>query len=169
MATETLKSTTITNRDATPAVINDGRLEKGVLKSAFGQVNTTAAVTTGSKYLLAQVPSKAMVRQVLLSCAALGGTTAHDIGVYRTTADGSAAVSAAFFGSAVSTASALTNSDVTNESGTYTLDKMEQPLWQAAGLSSDPGGMLDIVATSTATNTSGGRLGLVVNYCDNGS
>jgi len=73
-----------------------------------------------------------------------------------------------FFGSAVSLVSALNDSVVTNESGTYTLDKQEQPLWQAAGLTSDPGTTLDIVLTLTAASAAAGKVGLRVSYLDNG-
>jgi hypothetical protein len=149
-------------------VINDGRIEKGALRSSIGYVAAVSGDSIGSKYILAAVPSSAMVRKVLLSCAAIT-TCAGDVGVYRNTKDGGAVVSAALFGSAVSLASALTNSDVTNESTTYSIDKMSQPLWQAAGLSSDPGGTLDIAVTLTAAAGSGGNVGLAVEYCDNGN
>lgn len=168
MAVVTTKATTITNRDAVPPVINDGRLERGSLRSSHGFVTAVNGDSIGSKYVIASVPSTVMVRKVLLSCDAIT-TCAGDIGVYRNTKDGGAAVSAALFGSAVSLATALSNSDVTNESGNYTLAKQEQPLWQAAGLSADPGGTLDIAVTLTAAAASGGAVGMAVEYVDNGT
>lgn len=168
MAVVTTKSTPITNRDATPAVINDGRLERGSLRSSIGSVTAGSADSIASKYIIASVPATAMVRKVLLSCAAIT-SAAGDVGVYRNTADGGAVVSAALFGSAVSLATALNNSDVTNESGTYTIDLREKPLWQAAGLTSNPGGSLDIVVTLTAAATAGGLVGAQVEYVDNGT
>ncbi|NOV24163.1 hypothetical protein E5S69_11635 [Cupriavidus necator] len=168
MAVVTTKSATITNRDAVPAVINDGRLERGSLRSSHGYVTAVNGDSIGSKYILASVPSTAMVRKVLASCAAIT-TCAADIGVYRNTKDGGAVVDADFFASAQSLASALSNADVTNESGTYTMDKQEQPLWQAVGLTTDPGGTLDIVATLTAAAGSGGIVGTSVEYVDNGT
>lgn len=164
MATDTLLSATITNRDATPRVASNSRLAGAHLRSAVGYATSIAGVLTGSTYRLVSVPSNAYVRSVLLSCAALGGSTAHDVGVYRTTADGGAVVDADLFASGVSTVSALSRSDVTNESTTNTVAVREQPLWQAAGMAADPGGYLDIVLTSTATNTSGGLIGVEVNY-----
>ena len=167
-AVVTTKSTAITNRDATPPVINDGRLERSNLRNAIGSVTAVNGDSIASKYILASVPSTAMVRKVLLSCAAIT-SGAGDIGVYRNTKDGGAVVSVALFASAQSIAAALTNSDVTNESTTYTIDKREQPLWQAAGLSADPQTTLDIVMTLTAATTAGGLLGIQVDYVDNGS
>lgn len=170
MAVVTTKSTVITNRDAVPAVISDGRLAKGGLISAFGSVAVGAADSANSKFILASVPSTAMIRQILASAPAGMTTLAGDVGVYRNTADGGAVVDVDLFGSAVSFASALNNSDITNESTNYTTDKQEQPLWQAAGLTTDPGTTLDIVITVTTANTGvAGRVGLQVNYVDNGN
>lgn len=169
MAVVTVKSTVITNRDAVPAVINDGRLERGSLRSSHGYVTATNGDSANSKYLLASVPSTAMVRAVYLSCANLGASSAVNVGVSRNTKDGGAAVSASLFASAQATSSALTRSDVTNQSGSYTLDKQEQPLWQAAGLTADPGGTLDIVATVSVAIAATGLIGADVQYVDNGT
>jgi len=168
MAVVTTKSTTINNRDVVPQVINDGRLERGTLKSAIGSVTAVNGDSIGSKYVIASLPSTAMVRQVLLSCAALTAGAAN-IGVYRNTRDGGAAVSASLFAAAQSLASAVSNLDVTNQSGSNTPALQEQPLWQAAGLSADPASPLDIVITLTAALTAGGLAGLKVHYVDNGS
>ena len=182
MAVVNLKGTAITNRDATPQTINDGRLERGILKSAVGSVTCGAAdsgntaYSTGSTYVLASLPSTAMVRNVLLSCAALTSGVVS-IGVGRNTKDsgGTAyplvigATATALFASAQSVASALSKSNVTNQSGNYTLTKQEQPLWQAAGMSADPGGTLDVVVLVTTALTAGGLLGLEVQYVDNGA
>lgn len=183
MAVVNLKSTTITNRDATPAVINDGRLERGVLKSAFGSVTCGAADTggasyaAGSTYVLASLPSTAIIRNVLLSCAALTSGVVS-IGVARNTKDSGglayplaiSATATALFASAQSVAAALSKSNVTNQSGNYSLTNQEKPLWQAAGtLTADPGGTLDIVVLVTTSLTAGGLLGLEVQYVDNGS
>ncbi|MDE4918350.1 hypothetical protein ACUXAV_000390 [Cupriavidus metallidurans] len=169
MAVVTVKSTVITNRDAVPAVINDGRLERGSLRSSHGYVTATNGDSANSKYVLASVPSSAMVRQILFSCANLGASSAINLGVSRNTKDGGAAVSASLFASAQATSAALSNSDVTNQSGSFTLDKQEQPLWQAAGMAADPGGTLDIVATVSVAIAATGLLGANVEYVDNGN
>lgn len=178
MAIVTTKSTTITNRDAVPAVINDGRLERGTLKSAVGQVAVGAADSATSYYPLVSLPSTAMVRAIYASCVTGMTTLAANIGVFLTTkASGGVALgtiaftgSATFFASAQSFASVLSRSDVTNQSTTYTTAKREQPLWQAIGMAADPGGTLDIgVQVSTANTGAAGTLGLEVQYADNGS
>jgi hypothetical protein len=117
-----------------------------------------------------------MVRNVLLSCAALTSGVVS-IGVGRNTKDsgGTAyplaigSTATALFASAQSVASALSKSNVTNQSGNYTVTKQEQPLWQAAGMSADPGGTLDIIVLVTTALAAGGLLGLEVQYVDNGA
>lgn len=165
MTTEALKSPSITNRDATPRVFNSagfGAAER--VQEVYDYLNTTSGKTVGSTYRILSVPSNCRVTSVALQAAAMT-QGAFDIGVYRSTDDGGAVVSAAFFGSAVDCSSAVAETSVTNESGTNTIVLQSQPLWQAAGLSADPGGALDIVATSTNTITAGALLALKCRFC----
>src|SRR3569623_2147217 len=85
---------------------------------------------------------------------------AIDIGAYYAT-DGEGgkptsllaanAINQAIFDSAIALTSASQPTNVIYESGTNTPAKRYMPLWQALGLSSDPGGYIDIVCTlSTA-------------------
>jgi hypothetical protein len=151
MAVVTVKSGAITNRDSVPSVKNNPSSEGGRLRSCVGSVAVTSGDSSGSKYILAQVPSNARINQVLISSDDLGTTTVGKIGLYRTTADGSAAVSDAFFATSFSLKDgALVASDVTHQSGTFSLANAEKPLWQALSLSADPGIMYDIVLTLTA-------------------
>ena len=73
-----------------------------------------------------------------------------------------------FLATVIDCASAVVPTEVVNESGTYTLDKRKQPLWQAVGLSADPGGYFDIVATvkTTAVTTGTGKFGVRVAYAN---
>lgn len=181
MAVFNLKGSAVTNRDATPAVINDSRIETGNLRSSTGYVTagTTdtggATYAAGSTYVIASLPSTAIVRDVLLSTAALTSGVVS-IGVGRNTKDSAnayptaiSATATALFASAQSVASALSKSNVTNQSGNYTLDKQEMPLWQAAGMTTDPGTTLDIVILVTTTLSAGGKIGLEIQYVDGGS
>lgn len=163
MASSALSSSIITNRDATPRVANNSRLSGAHLRSSVGSVVSLAADDTGSRYKMCEVPSAAIVRAVYLSSVAQGAG-AVNIGVYRTTADGGAAVSASLFAAALSVVAAVTRAEATNQSTTYTAAKREQPLWQAAGLTSDPGGMLDIVVAPSTTFTNGGAVAVEVQY-----
>jgi len=158
------KSTQITNRDSTPVVLNTATL--GPVAKAFNAVGKITAVGTtdgsGDVYRFFEVPTNARVDSVRLYCAALAGSSAMDVGLYRNTRDGGAVVDADFFASAQSLASALTGTEISHESTVYTLAKREQPLWQAVGLSADPGGTFDVCGTLTATVNTGGDVLLVM-------
>jgi hypothetical protein len=176
MAISHIKSTGVTNLDGAPPTANTaGEGAAGLLRQINGFVTAVAADSINTTYQLVRIPSNAKVKSVILESEAQGAG-AVDIGLYYAT-DGeggkptsllaAAAISQAFFGSAVSVAGAVVPTDVTNESGTYTLDKRNQPIWQAAGLTSDPGGYFDVVATVTTAITTGtGRLGVDVRWAE---
>lgn len=175
MAVVNTKSTAITNRDATPPVINDGRLERGVLKSGVGSVAVGAADSATSFYPLVSVPSTAMIRGVFASNPSGMTLLAGNVGVFKNTksSGGSTTGVAANTGSDTIFASAASFASAQNHAAVdslFTTDKREQPLWQAIGLTTDPGGTFDIGVVVTAANTgAAGRIGLEVQYVDNGS
>lgn len=171
MAVVITKSTPITNRDAIPRVINDGRLERATSKAFQGYVNAVNGDSIASTYVMATIPTTAVVQQLYLTNAALTSGAANIGAYYPTTTAGvaGAVINAAFFASAVSIAVAATNTDVTNQSASYTVQKQDQPIWQALGLTSDPGGFIDLVITLTAALTAGGTIKLIGFYTDNGT
>lgn len=182
MATEALKSTSITNLD-TPAPVQAGMGGQGYMLCANDRAISTAGVTSGSTYRLCRIPTNAKVKRVLFTAAAHGATGTFDIDVAHSdsTTDGTPAalqgnivqISSAdnkLFGAAVSAVSALNNSDVTF-SGTFTTQHQNMELWNvlvslgATTFSSDPGGFFDIVLkTAGATDTNGGVLAIEVDY-----
>jgi len=176
MAVDHVKSTIITNLDASPVVQpTAGEGGPAPHKLIDGWATAIAASSVDATYQLCRVPSNCKIKSIFLESEAQGAG-AFDLGVYYAT-DGeggkptallaAAAISRALFASAVSCA-AIVATDVTNESGTYSLDKRTQPLWQAAGLIADPGGYFDIVATvtTTAVTTGTGKFGIRVGYTD---
>ena len=167
LVTDALKSAPITNRDAVPLVLNDGRVERANLKEAIGVATSTSAAATGSTYTLVSVPSSARITDLILICGAQGTACTLDVGVYRNTQDGGAAVDADFFATAVDVSAALAGTNITNESGTNTIAKQQQPLWQAAGMSADPKSTLDIVGVIVGPVVSGNPICLKARYADN--
>lgn len=164
----TLKSTAITNREAVPPVLNTaGAGAAGILREVMSSLQTvTASLTTTSIIRMVEVPSNAVISQVMLYNAAQA-SGAVDVGVYRVNKDGGAVVNSTLFATAVDISAAIDGTDITNESTSNTIAKRTQPLWQAAGLATDPGGTLDIaltVATSVTTGT--GAIALKVRYID---
>lgn len=159
MAVVNTKSSVIGNADASPAVINTAQLSGGVLRHKRGVVAAVLGDSIGSTYRMIRVNSNDLVAQLLLSCDAIT-TCAGDVGLYRTATDGGAVVDADFFASAQSLAAALSNTDITRESGVVTIANMEKPLWQALGLASDPQTKYDIAVTLTAAAGSAGGIAL---------
>lgn len=164
MATVSISSGFITNRDASPRVLSNSALGKGAMQEVIGTLETTAADNVGSIYKIASIPSNARVSQVLLYCDSLGTAGAADIGIYQTTENGGAVVDADFFASAQALTSALNGTDVTHESGVYGLEDIEKPLWNALGLSADSRRDYDISLTVTTTTVSAGTISVKVRY-----
>lgn len=175
MAVDHVKSTPITNLDATPVVPNtSGEGGIGILRQLEGSAVAVASSSADATYQLVRIPSNAKVKSVIFESAAQGAGK-FDLGLYYAT-DGAggqptsllaaAAIDQDFFATVIDCASDVARTDVTNESGSYTIDKRVQPIWQAVGLSSDPGGFFDIVATvkTTAVTTGTGRLGVSVTF-----
>lgn len=163
MATEALKSTQVTNADASPATLNSGAVAGGYLRELIGVVEVTNGTTTGSTYRMVRVNSSDRISRILLSCDDIGTTLTADCGIYQTAANGGAVVDADCFASAVSLKDgALTNSDITHESGVWDIANEHYRVWQVLGLSSDPKREYDIVLTSTANADAGGTISLKV-------
>lgn len=177
MAVDHVKSTFVTNADASPSVANTAG-EGGMAPSKFieGSAVVVAASSINSTYQFFRVPSNCKIKKLWFESAAQAAGQV-DIGVYYAT-DGqggrptvllaSQAIDQDFFASGVIVTGTVAITEETNESGTYTIDKRTQPLWQAVGLTADPGGSFDIVATVvTADVTTGtGRMGLSCTYTD---
>jgi len=159
MAVVTVKSSVITNSDAAPPVINSAQIANGRVRHMRGAVAVANGDSIGSVYRMARVKSNDLVHQIMLDCDAITGAAA-DIGLYRTTGDGGAAVDADLFASAQSIATALRATDVTRESGVITVANMEKPLWQLLGLTADPQVEYDIAVTLTAAAAAAGSLAL---------
>jgi hypothetical protein len=177
MAVDHVKSAQITNLDASPAVANTaGEGAAAPLKEISAYATAVASSSVGATYQLVRVASNCKVKSIIFESEAQTAGK-FDLGVfYATDGEGgqarsllvSAAIDADFFATAIDCASAVVATEVVNESGTNTLDKRNQPLWQAAGLTTDPGGYFDIVASviTTAVTTGTGKFGISVKFTD---
>lgn len=162
----TLKGTAITNREAAPPVINNPGLGDGAVeKCAAGHLlSVPAALSATSVIRLVEVPSNAVMTGLHFQSAAQAGGT-FDIGVYRNNKDGGAVVDADFFATAVAVTSAVVQTDVLNESGTNTIAKQSQRLWEALGMAADPKSTLDLCLTVATDITTGlGAVALKARY-----
>ncbi len=165
MATSALKSTPITNADASPKVANNPGVTDGMLRRAVGTVENLAADAVGSTYRMVRVPSNAHIHRVEYAADAAGATGQYNVGVYQTAANGGAVVDADFFASALDPgAAAIARTDITHESAVYGLEDVEKALWSALGLSADPGIDYDIVFTVSEIVADVGTQTLWVEY-----
>lgn len=172
MAVVTRNATAVTNADAASQTNNSQKIAGGRLREDVGTIEAVSGDSISSVYRLARVKSGARISQVLLSCDAIS-SCAGDIGIYDiTSVNSGAVVDADFFASAQSLASALVNADVTHEADAadagagFGHADVEKPLWQALGLTSDPGKLYDIAVTLTAAAGAAGTVSMKVRYVD---
>jgi len=176
MATFNIKSTIITNRDATPKVLTDPFVAAGDMKSAEGYVQSNGTNDdAGSIYRMFPVPSNARVDKMVLSNTALGSGCTLNVGVYWPTfipsgaglsqSSQSLVINATMFASALAASGANTATNILAQSGFNTIPKQEMPLWQALGLSEDPKIDLDVCVTlAGAVGGTQGYIGVKADY-----
>jgi len=160
----TLKSASITNDDATPIVLNTaGAGAPAPMFTVDDYKTIPAALSITSRVALVRIPSNCKVKSVVFESEAQGAGK-FDLGLYRP--NGGTVIDADFFASAIDCASLVTPTEVVNESTQYSMNERVLPLWQAAGLSADPGGLFDVVATVVTTDvtTGTGRIGVRVGF-----
>lgn len=141
----------ITNRDAVPRVTNNAAVAAGQVRAFVGKILTVATDDIASTYRFATVPSSAVMHSLRLYSPDIGSSAAAaDVGLYRTTRDGSAVVDADFFAAAINlNAGAVNGQDCLLGTSGFPLSEMEMPLWQALGLTEDPKIDYDICLTAT--------------------
>jgi len=167
MAVVNTKSTAITNADNTPADLNPDYQSRGVLREAVATLETANGDSIGSTYRLVRLWSGWRVSDVIVDSDDIGTTTAADVGLYRTAADGGAVVDADFFASALSlNGGALSNQNITHESGVVDVANKYKRLWEQLGLSADPGVWYDVVATLTAAADAAATITLRVRFAE---
>lgn len=163
MAVVIVKSTAITNRDATPRAHNNSFIENGSIRESVASVAVTTGDTSTSTYILGQVPSNARLSALTLWSDDMGTATTMDLGIWETTENGSASVSPTLFASGlVLNAGAIAG--VNELFSTVTIDKMEKRVWELLGLSADPEKFYDIVGRLAVTADVGGKLALKIAY-----
>jgi len=151
----------VANTLASPQVLNDAAELHGVLRVAAGTAELLAGDSTDNDIvLLAPISSKASISTLLVGSDTLGGSCTFNVGVHNY--DGTVADEDCF-ATAVADAAAMT--DVRYE--VATINTTGQKLWEIAGLSSDPGGMLYVSITFNATGGTAGTLSWNINYAVN--
>lgn len=177
MAVVNTKSDLITNSDATPRVLNSSQRMRSFLHDDSAEVEVAAADDDTSTYRFVRLPTNCIVRAILVYNDAITGGTSYDFGIYYTADSAKAGVvvpnCAALFGSAIDLSSAHASTgplDVTYEATATNIDvTADKELWDLAGLTSDPGGYFDVVATANTVGSAAGSIRVRAVYCVRGN
>jgi hypothetical protein len=160
MTTEVLAATGIANLNAIPPQNNTASTGgSGVSHSVDGYVAPTTGYLAGSVYQFVRLPSACYLKELKIKLDASVTTFAGNIGLYysNSTTDGT---TAAHQGTALS-ASLFASAQDLHAQNTAWLDltallpaaDFEQPLWQVAGLTSDPHTPFDVTIVTTSTTS----------------
>lgn len=154
MAVVNKKSEAITNNTATPRVLNDSNLEGGLVRSSAGVVDVAIADSTSSTLRFCKIPSNARPTSLKMWCPDIGTTSAMNIGLWsHADADNTGTViDADFFATDYTVTAALAGAEILHEGDVtpgYNILRGEKMIWEALGLSSDPGVHYDVVAQLT--------------------
>lgn len=171
-----LKSTLLTNRDATPKVFTDAYLSGGLLEETQGSVKTGASDTANSYYRLVQVPSNARLSTLQWQSDALGSGCIVDVGVFypsyipvgggnflASTLSGTI-IGTSFFATGLTAPGTNALTEITNQSGNYLIPLQETPLWNVLGLTADPEIDFDIGFVTRVATAAAGYVGLKARY-----
>ena len=146
-----------------------------------GTVTTVSADAAGSTYQMVRVPTNASIKYIGFSAKAMGaGTMALSVYYSDSKIDGTAAANqglvvpttgSQFFSAAIDCSSAVNQTDETfgnaATGGANDQTKINKRLWDALGLTTDPGGFFDIVAVCTTTAvTTGAAMSLQAEYTE---
>lgn len=170
MAQVAIKSTAVTNYNATPRVqnpvgIDGGRLTRavnGLCTITSGDTQAATLAAGASTYRFGKIRSSDYYDQLqIVTTADAGTTTVVDVGLYDllTATNGGAVVDQDFFcsslslkdGALVTTGSGVNAADQTFEAGAAggLITNAEKTVWECLGLTSDPNKEYDVAMTLT--------------------
>ncbi len=170
MSSFSIKSKVIANRDASPSVLSDAIVSKGVLMEAVGCERIPTTADAGSTVKLLTIPSSARLSSLEYFNAGIG-TSALDVAAWYPTsvAAQSGIVAATLISSSVFVANiqGVDTGTIADAMGTVaqqSVVRRTQPLWQSLGLASDPMIDIDLGFTVRTANSVAGYVGLRARY-----
>lgn len=171
MTTEALKTTAITNMDATPGVrLSAGSGAGDLTFTVMSSIVATTGMASGSTYRLARLPSNAMLQSLKLWLDASVTTFAGDITLYYSDLaldfpnGDTGLVTAHVFQTALDLHAVTTPTEYLL-GGNIKGASLNLPLWSMAALTKDAsGGMFDITMVLTSTTSGSPVLNCVAQY-----
>lgn len=156
MAAENLKSTLLTNKDASPIVLSNPDQDGGKVRSHVATVEA-AGGDAGSTYRLIRIRGDDRVDRLELATDDLGTSVTLNVGLYDVT-DG-AVEDADFFASAVDVATAAVGrTEITYESAVVAIENAKKLVFEQLSLADTPENrsrLFDIYATSVTAAATG--------------
>ncbi len=182
MSAFNIKSTVLANRDASPKVLSNSTLAKGLVREGYGCQKVSNAGTdlntAGTQIRLVTVPSNARLSTMEYAGTSCG-TGVIDLAVWYPTyvpAGGGANLTSANQGVLISSSKFVANINIPDTDqvfvtafpalSTMSMQVQEQPLWQLLGLTADPELNLDIGFTVRTACAINGYVGLRARYTE---
>lgn len=156
MAVVNTKSRRVSLPEATPIKPQPAILSGADLRSIVGTVEIAAADDDTSVYRICRVHSSWCIQSIRAFCDAITGGTDYDVGLYQTAENGGAVVLVNAYADTITLATALNGLEVAYEN--RNIDKIENRVWQDAGLSADPNRFYDLCFTGATVGTGAGTL-----------
>lgn len=166
MAVVTVSAAPVANADAKPIVRNSAKVAEGEILGSVGSVAVANGDSIASIYRMVRIKSGCRMNSLQLVCDAITGAAA-DIGLYQTPGRGGAVVDADFFTAAQSLATATQGIQVAH-GNILKAGNIGLRVWEALGLSADPGIEYDIALTLTAAATAAGNAALKADFVQSG-
>jgi hypothetical protein len=138
-------------------------LAGGRVREVAGTVEVAAADDDTSVFRLVRVPSNAKIVGIYLYNDALTSGTSYDLGLYQTAANGGAVVDVDAYASALDLSSARV-APLECSFEARNIDKIQNLVWEDAGLSADPSRLYDIALTANTVGSAAGTISLRVLY-----
>lgn len=166
------KSTQVTNADADPVVFNDPLHVRAPLYVQSATLEVEAADNDGDVFRFFRVHSSWAIKSIKVWHDAITGGSNYDLGVYDIAAAGGAVIDADCYAD---------NSDFSGggelgvtvggemrfrDTMTADIARINQRVWQDAGLSADPDKWMDLALTLNAAGTGAGTITLEMFYTE---
>lgn len=173
MAVVTTKSAGIASADASPQDLVSPKILGGRTRETVGQATIVSGNSPNSVIVIARIPSRARISQVLHHSNGGATEAIGDVGVYRTAHDGGAAVDLDHFAAGLLLDSVARGTDITHQADPadagagFGKADVAKPLWQSLGFAADPQAFFDICFTLQSGATGGpGVVGLKVRWIE---
>lgn len=151
----------ITGLDSVPPVMPSSNNNGADIKFIRSHVAIAAADVDTNQFLMARLPSNAVIRSITVLCDAITGGTDFDLGIAYPPSKGGAVIDAdnLMDGQTLATAS-----KVLDGFAAVAIENRYKELWELAGLTADPVHNLDIVLTGNTIGSAAGDVVIEIEY-----